>query len=85
MGLAMSHFLLKAGHKLLLVARTAAPLENLKKEYPGQVEVVAADMADFSVGVVLLLRLSERKIFSSKCWTFVNQHILTPADKQKDC
>ncbi|TVY71482.1 putative oxidoreductase, partial [Lachnellula suecica] len=49
-GLAMAHYLLRDSHKLVLVARTAEPLEKLKSEYPGQVEFVAADLADFSNG-----------------------------------
>ncbi|RDL40848.1 NAD(P)-binding Rossmann-fold containing protein [Venustampulla echinocandica] len=49
-GLAIANYLLHASHKLVLVARSAEPLEKLKSEYPGQVEVVAADLADFSVG-----------------------------------
>ncbi|CAG8948707.1 hypothetical protein HYFRA_00001828 [Hymenoscyphus fraxineus] len=49
-GLAIAQFLLKASHKLVLVARTAEPLEKLKKEFPGQVEILVADLADFSNG-----------------------------------
>jgi len=48
-GLAIAHFLLKASHNLFLVARTEGPLEELKKEYPGQVGFLAADLADFKV------------------------------------
>lgn len=48
-GLAIANYLLKSSHKLVLVARSAEPLEKLKSEYPGQVEVVPADLADFSV------------------------------------
>lgn len=51
-GLAMATYLLKASHKLVVVARTAEPLENLKKQYPGQVELLAADLADFSVCII---------------------------------
>lgn len=48
-GLAVAQYLLKESHKLVLVARTAAPMEDLKKQYPGQVEYVAADLSDFTV------------------------------------
>lgn len=70
-GLAIAHYLLKESHKLVVVARTAAPLEELKKQYPGQVEVLAADLADFSVCceisclVVLASRFLQLKITSS--------------------
>ncbi|KAH6665137.1 hypothetical protein B0J14DRAFT_569248 [Halenospora varia] len=49
-GLAIAQYLLKASHKVVLVARSSEPLEKLKVEYPGQVEYLAADLADFSVG-----------------------------------
>jgi NAD(P)-dependent dehydrogenase (short-subunit alcohol dehydrogenase family) len=48
-GLAVAEYLLKASQRLVLVARSAEPLEILKKHYPGQVEVLAADLSDFSV------------------------------------
>jgi short-subunit dehydrogenase len=48
-GLAMAKYLLKESHKLVLIARSAEPLEDLKKQYPGQVEVLAADLSDLSV------------------------------------
>lgn len=48
-GLAMAHYLLKAKHQLLLVSRTAGPMEELRELYPGQVEVLAGDLADFTV------------------------------------
>jgi short-subunit dehydrogenase len=49
LGLAIAKYLLRESHKLVLVARTAGPLEKLKEEYPGQVEVVVGDLSDFSV------------------------------------
>ena len=48
-GLAIAKYLLKDGHKLLLVARTAEPLEKLKKEHGGAVEVFTGDCRDFEV------------------------------------
>ena len=48
-GLAIAKYLLKDGHKLVLVARTAEPLEKLKKEYVGAVEVFTGDLKDFEV------------------------------------
>ena len=52
-GLAIAHRLLQESHRVFLVARTSAPLEKLKGEYPGQVEYMAADLSDFSVRVLL--------------------------------
>jgi hypothetical protein len=48
-GLAIAEYLLRSSQRLILVARSAEPLENLKKRYPGQVEVLATDLADLSV------------------------------------
>lgn len=51
LGLAIAKYLLRDSHKLVLVARSADPLEKLKQEYPSQVEYVAGDLGDFSVSV----------------------------------
>lgn len=48
-GLAISKYLLQKSHKVVLVARTQSELEALKKEYPAQVEYLAADLTDFDV------------------------------------
>ena len=48
-GLAIAKELLKNGHKLVLVARTKEPLEKLKDEYAGTVEVCTGDLNDFEV------------------------------------
>lgn len=44
-GLAVSQYLLQNSHKVVLVARTETELEALKKQYPAQVEYLAADLA----------------------------------------
>jgi len=48
-GLAIARHLLKGGHKVFLVARSEAPLKQLKSESEGQVEYLAADLSDFEV------------------------------------
>ena len=50
-GLAIAHFLLKRNpiDKVFAIARSAGPLEELKNQYPGQVEYITADLADLSV------------------------------------
>lgn len=60
-GLAIARFLLKDSHKVFLVARTAAPMEALKKEFPGQVEFLAADLGDFEVCGICILGLMLRQ------------------------
>ena len=44
-GLAAAKFLLEEGHRLVVVARTAGPMEELKGGFPGKVEVVVGDAA----------------------------------------
>lgn len=59
LGLAIAKYLLRESHKLVLVARSEAPLEKLKEEYPGQVEYVAGDLADFSVCMSRLFLIAD--------------------------
>lgn len=48
-GLAVSQYLLQNSHKVVLVARTETELEALKKQYPAQVEYLAADLTKLEV------------------------------------
>lgn len=48
-GLAIARSLLRDGHNVFAVARSSGPLEELKKEAPGQVEFLAGDVADDEV------------------------------------
>jgi short-subunit dehydrogenase len=61
-GLAIAQYLLRASHRLVLVARSAEPLQKLKSEYPGQVEYIAADLADFSVCNTVLVKGRYRNV-----------------------
>jgi hypothetical protein len=54
-GLAIAKYLLRASHRVFLVARSREPLEKLKAEFPGQVEFLAADLADFEVCLFVCL------------------------------
>lgn len=49
-GLATAHHLLKHSSKLVVLARTESPLRELERQYPGQVAVLAGDLADPSLG-----------------------------------
>jgi NADP-dependent 3-hydroxy acid dehydrogenase YdfG len=44
LGAAITRHLLGQSHKVVLAARSAAPLEAFKTAHPGQVEYVAGDM-----------------------------------------
>lgn len=49
LGLAIAQLLLRASHKVFVVARSEAGLQKLKNEHPSDVEYLSADLADFSV------------------------------------
>ncbi|TIA39874.1 NAD(P)-binding protein [Aureobasidium pullulans] len=49
-GLATAHYLLKQSCRVVTVARSRQPMDNLSKQYPGQVEVLAGDLSDLSLG-----------------------------------
>merc|ERR1711977_196819 len=81
-GLAIAKFLLKDSHKVFLVARTAAPMEALKKEFPGQVEFLAADLGDFDVGPkAISLALSSFKTLDA---LILNHGTLSPVKRIAD-
>lgn len=49
-GLAIAHYLLEQSCRVVTVARSRQPMDNLSKQYPGQVEVLAGDLSDLSLG-----------------------------------
>jgi hypothetical protein len=50
-GLSTAHYLLSRSHKLVLISRTHSALDALHYQYGSeQVEVLAGDMSDFSLG-----------------------------------
>lgn len=52
LGAAVAKHLLGQSHKVVLAARSAAPLAALQKAHPGQVEYLAGDMTDPAVRTV---------------------------------
>ncbi|KAF2843444.1 NAD(P)-binding protein [Patellaria atrata CBS 101060] len=48
-GLAVAHYILRQNCKLVVVARSKAPLQKLSDEYPDQIEYLAGDISDFSL------------------------------------
>lgn len=64
-GLATAQKLLREKHEVVLVARTAGPMEELKKQYPEQVEIIVGDISDFQVGSQLHeAKWLEKSLFS---------------------
>lgn len=80
-GLAIAKYLLNASHNVFLVARSVGPMEELKKQYPGQVEFLAADLKDFEVCdmflVVFALSFELSGSCSSQCRLFTKlSHVI---------
>ena len=51
-GLAIAKYLLGEGHRVVLVARTAGPLEKLREEYGALVQVFVGDVSQFGVRMI---------------------------------
>lgn len=49
LGLAIAEILLKASHKVFLVARSETDLQKLQESHPQVVAYMAADLSDLSV------------------------------------
>jgi NADP-dependent 3-hydroxy acid dehydrogenase YdfG len=49
-GQAIAQYLLSQSHKLVVVSRTHAALDQLHFQYPDRVEVLAGDLSDLSIG-----------------------------------
>lgn len=65
-GLAIAKKLLRDGHKLVLVARTAEPLKKLKEEYVGLVEVFTGDLKNFEVSFEVFVLCEGARICNLK-------------------
>ncbi|PQE15807.1 short-chain dehydrogenase protein [Rutstroemia sp. NJR-2017a BBW] len=81
-GLAIAQKLLSQHHNVVLVARTAGPMEELKKQYPEQVEVVVGDLTDFKVGSQAVDTTIKR--FSKLDSLIVNHGTLSPVKRIAD-
>lgn len=81
-GLAVSQYLLRASHKVVLVSRTQSELEALKAQYPSQVEYLAADLTDFeNAPKVTDLAL---KSFGQLDGIVINHGVLSPMKRVAD-
>src|SRR5262245_8489999 len=49
-GLAVAKYLLNASHKVVAVSRSTTQLQVLKNQYPSQIQILAADLANSDVG-----------------------------------
>jgi NAD(P)-dependent dehydrogenase (short-subunit alcohol dehydrogenase family) len=81
-GLAVAHYLLKHGHNLVLVSRTAEPLQKLESQYPEQVAVLARSLSESEVPKTAVdLALSR---FSRLDGAIVNHGVLDPVQRIVD-
>jgi len=78
-GLAASHFLLNQHYNIIAVARSKQPLQKLQSEYPDQVEYLAGDLADFSLGKKIVdLAISK---FGHLDGLIINHGVLNPVKR----
>ncbi|KAF1987193.1 NAD(P)-binding protein [Aulographum hederae CBS 113979] len=81
-GLAVAHYLLKQKCNLVAVARSKESLEELRKQYPGQVQVLAADLSNHSFGTEAVdLAMQEWKKLDG---LILNHGTLDPVKRIKD-
>ncbi|GAB7364593.1 hypothetical protein MBLNU230_g5399t1 [Neophaeotheca triangularis] len=78
-GLAIAHYLLKANHKVVVLARSEGPLKELETKYPGQVGVLSGDLADFSLGKKAVELAREK--FDRVDGLIVNHGVLDPVQR----
>ncbi len=48
-GLAITNWLIKNSHKVVVVSRSEQALKKIKDEHPSQVEYIAADLTELAV------------------------------------
>ncbi|KAK5020624.1 hypothetical protein LTR16_001052 [Cryomyces antarcticus] len=78
-GLAIAHYLLKSACNLVVVARSQKPLQELSDRYPGQVEVLAGDLADASLGPKAVQMASSK--WGKLDGLIVNHGVLAPVKR----
>lgn len=78
-GAAITEFLLKQSHNVILIARTEQPLEELRKRYPEQVLVLAGDLGDLSLAQKAVDSAIE--VFGELNGLIVNHGMMDPVTK----
>ncbi|ETS84310.1 hypothetical protein PFICI_02335 [Pestalotiopsis fici W106-1] len=82
LGLAIAQILIRASHKVFLVARSESGLQKIKSENPSNVEYLAADLADFSTSPKVIE--AAVKAFGKVDGIVINHAVLTPLSKIAD-
>ncbi|KAL8707667.1 MAG: hypothetical protein Q9220_007329 [cf. Caloplaca sp. 1 TL-2023] len=78
-GLAVAEYLIDASHNVVLLARTADPLEKLRSKSPKQVSTCVGDIADFAVAAKAV-EIANRD-FGQLDGLILNHGILDPATR----
>ncbi|KAL8993922.1 MAG: hypothetical protein Q9169_005973 [Polycauliona sp. 2 TL-2023] len=81
-GHAVAEYLISQSHNVVLLARSAGPLEDLKTKSPAQVSVCVGDLADFSLAEKSVAMA--KKDFGQLDGLILNHGILAPATKIAD-
>ncbi|KAK6206153.1 hypothetical protein LQW54_007874 [Pestalotiopsis sp. IQ-011] len=82
LGLAIAQILLRASHKVFVVARSESGLQKIKSENPSNVEFMAADLADFNTAPKVIEAAA--KAFGKVDGIVINHAVLTPLSKLAD-
>ncbi|KAK9775204.1 putative NAD(P)-binding protein [Seiridium cardinale] len=82
LGLAVAQLLLRASHKVFLVARSEEGLQKIKSQNSANVEYLSADLADFSTSPKIIQ--AAIKAFGSIDGIVINHGVLTPLSKIAD-
>ncbi|KAL8948766.1 MAG: hypothetical protein Q9222_005077 [Ikaeria aurantiellina] len=78
-GFAAAEYLINASHNVVLVARTADPLEKLKSKSPKQVSTCVGDIADFAIAAKAVEIANQD--FGQLDGLILNHGILDPATR----
>ncbi|RYP49223.1 hypothetical protein DL769_011105 [Monosporascus sp. CRB-8-3] len=79
LGLAVAQALLRASHKVFLVARTEKELRTIKEQHPSSVDFITADLADLTVAPKVVR--SSLQAFGKIDGLVVNHGVLSPITK----
>ncbi|KAI1844994.1 hypothetical protein JX265_008421 [Neoarthrinium moseri] len=82
LGLAVAQLLLRASHKVFVVARSEAGLQKLKSEHPSSVEYASADLGDLKTAPSIIQAAT--KAFGKIDGIVINHGVLTPLTKIAD-
>ncbi|CAD6501598.1 BgTH12-01848 [Blumeria graminis f. sp. triticale] len=81
-GLAIARYLLRAGNRVLCVARTREPLDGLRREFPRNAEIFIGDLNDFEVGPRAVAKAVE--VFGSLHGLIINHGSVSPIKRLAD-